>query len=274
MSAESFFISQFSDKSSFIGDDGALIGSLVYSNDAFFENIHFKIVWMSLEQIAYKAMLVNISDAVAMNAEPRYALLSVALPKHYSAKDMKALARGFQKAADKYGIEIIGGDTIANIKLDISVTIISETKRPLLRKGLKPGHLLAYTGSLGRSARELRYLLNGGKVHAASKFVTFDLRQSFVKHATASLTCGMDVSDGIFSDLERLSNVNRVGFNYTKPLSKSLGCSGEEYEMLIGFDSRKRKKMIRIAARERLELTIFAKAVRKGYRNRCKAHHF
>ncbi len=117
-------------------------------------------------------------------------------------------------------------------------------------------------------------MLNGGKVHAASKFVTFDLRQGFISSAAASLSCGMDISDGIFSDLERLSRMNRLGFHYLEPLSNSLGCSGEEYEMLIGFDPRKRKKLMRIAAKERLELTVFAKAVRKGYRNRCKAHHF
>ena len=274
MNAESYFISQFSNKSDFIGDDGALIGKTVYSNDAFFENVHFKTSWMSLKQIAYKAMLINISDAVAMNADPRFALLSVALPSCYNAKDMKALANGFQKAADHYGIEIIGGDTISNVKLDISVTIISETKTPLLRKGLKSKHLLAYTGKIGRSAQDLRYLLSGGEIHTASKFVKFELRRSFVKQATPSLSCGMDISDGVLSDLERLSTLNRLGFKYLKPLSKAVGCSGEEYEMLIGFDPRRRKKIIRIAEKERLPLTIFAKALRKRYRNRCKAHHF
>jgi thiamine-monophosphate kinase len=274
VSAESYFISQFSKKSGFIGDDGAVAGQFVYSNDAFFENVHFKSSWMSLEQISNKAMLVNISDAVAMNAEPKYALLSVAIPGKYSAADMRRLADGFKNAADKYGIEIIGGDTIANVKLDISVTIISKAVRPLYRKGLKKGHLLAYTGRLGRSARDLRYLLRGGKVHSASKFVTFDLRQEFIRSVTPSLSCGMDISDGIFSDLDRLSSVNRIGFEYIGDVSRQLGCSGEEYEMLIGFDHRKRKKVQRLAEKSRTPLTIFAKAVRKGYRNRCKAHHF
>lgn len=274
MSAERYFISQFSKSSSFIGDDGAVVGALVYSNDAFFENVHFKRSWMSLEQISNKAMLVNISDAVAMNAEPKYALLSVAVPKSCSVADMRELANGFKKAADKYGIEIIGGDTIANVKLDISVTIISETGRPLCRKGLKKGHLLAYTGRLGRSARDLRYLLRGGRVHSASKFVTFGLRSDFVRSATSSLSCGMDISDGIFSDLERLSSVNNVGFDYIKAIPRQLGCSGEEYEMLVGFDHRKRKKVQRLAEKSRTPLTIFAKAARKSYRNSCKAHHF
>jgi thiamine-monophosphate kinase len=135
LNLENYFISQF--KSRHIGDDGALIDGTVYSKDAFFENVHFKTSWMSHYQIAAKAMIVNISDAVAMNAEPRYALLSVAMPKNITKNQIRELAAGFQDAALKYGIEIIGGDTIGNIKLDITVTVISKTKNPLTRKGLK-----------------------------------------------------------------------------------------------------------------------------------------
>jgi thiamine-monophosphate kinase len=271
---ETFFISLFANKKEVIGDDGAVIGQMVYSNDAFCENVHFRRSWMRLEQIAYKAMLVNISDAIAMNAVPRYALLSVAIPRGFTTHQMHELSEGFQKAAAAYGVEIIGGDTIADVKLDISVTIIGETDRPLQRRGLKKGHLLAYTGKVGDSAKQLRYLINGGRVHSKSKFVMFPLRGVFIKEATPSLSCGMDISDGIGSDLERLSRLNRVGFRFTKRLGKALLCSGEEYEMLVGFDPRKRKRLMMLAKKHRIPLTVFAEAVRKPYRNSCKAHHF
>ena len=274
MNAEHFFISLFASKSASVGDDGAVCGRYVYSKDAFFENVHFKSGWMSLEQIAYRSMMVNISDAVAMNAVPKYALLAVAMPKGYSAAQMEALHRGFDKAAKRYGIEIIGGDTIANVKLDISVTLISETRRPLLRSGLKTGHLLAYTGVLGRSGRELRYLMSGGRIHGRSKFVNIELRQGFVADAASVLSCGMDISDGLFSDLEKLAEANRCGFCFFKPLSKRLVCSGEEYEMLVGFAPRMRKKMLRLAQKQRMPLTVVGKARRGRFKNRCKAHHF
>ena len=76
MNKEEYFIKQFSGNK-VIGDDGAFIDGFVYSMDAFFENVHFKKEWMSLKQIAYKSMIVNISDAIVMNATPLYALLSV-----------------------------------------------------------------------------------------------------------------------------------------------------------------------------------------------------
>ena len=274
MNAEDYFISLFSDKTAAIGDDGALLGNTVYSKDAFFENVHFSQRWMSLEQIAYKAMMVNISDAVAMNAAPRYALLAVAMPSAMTKHQMVDLHRGFQRGAEEHGVEIIGGDTISNVKLDISVTIVSETTRPLLRKGLKKGHLLAYTGKLGGSGKELRYLLSGGKIHKQSKFVSFSLRRKFVAAASGCLSCGMDISDGLFSDLGKLSAVNGLGYRFFRPISKLTGCSGEEYEMLVGFDPRDRKRIKRLARQTRTPLTIFAKAERRRFVNRCKAHHF
>ena len=67
-------------KSKHIGDDAAVIGGTLYSMDAFFEDVHFRRAWMSMAQIGRKAMLVNISDAVAMNAIPQYALVTVSIP--------------------------------------------------------------------------------------------------------------------------------------------------------------------------------------------------
>lgn len=272
MDLENYFISQF--KNSHIGDDGALIDGVVYSKDAFFENVHFKTAWMSHYQIASKAMVVNVSDAIAMNAKPKYALLGVAMPKSTTKSQMRELALGFQETASKYGVEIIGGDTISNSKLDITITIISKTNKPLRRKGLKIGHLVAHTGELGRSARDLKKVMNLGRLHKKSKFVNIKLRDKFIAKNARFLSSGMDISDGLFSDLGKLSSANRVGFRFKKYISRSVGCSGEEYEMLISFDSRYKKTLQRRAAQCRTPLNIIAKSIRKNYKNSCKAHHF
>jgi len=272
LSLESYFISRF--KSVHIGDDGALIDSFVYSKDAFFEGVHFKTSWMSYYQIAKKAMLVNISDAIAMNAKPKYALLSVAMPKNITKSQMRELACGFEDVADQYGIEIIGGDTISNIKLDITITIVSEVKKPLLRKGIREKHLLAYSGTLGKSAKDLKKLLNFGNIHKKSKFVDIKLRGGFVKKSNRFLSAGMDISDGLFSDLDKLAKVNKTGFRFYRYIPRDVGCSGEEYEILVAFDRRYKKAVLRRAEQSRTPLSIFATAVRKKYTNRCKAHHF
>ena len=271
---ENYFIKQFSKNSKIIGDDGAVIGEFVYSNDAFFENVHFKKEWMNLKQIARKAMLVNISDAIAMNAKPKYALLTVAIPKEYSKKDMKKLASGFLEVANEYGIEIIGGDTISNTKLDISITIISKTKKPKLRSSVKKDDLLCYTGSLGTVKRDLETLLIGGKIAKKSKFIEPRLNRAFFYEVSKYVNASMDISDGLFFELERLSKESKIGFDFFYDISKNIGCSGEEYELLFSFSPQHLAKIEYIAKKHNVRTNIFAKAVDGKYNCDCKNHHF
>jgi len=273
MNKEDFFIKQFSN-SKFIGDDGAVVGRYVYSQDAFFENVHFKTSWMSLKQIAKKAMLVNISDAIVMNAIPKYALLTVAIPKSYSKIDLIELADGFKQVASKYGIEIIGGDTIANVKLDISVTIISKTKKAVLRTGTNVGDLVCYTGKLGSCKRDLDLLLNNKTISKKSKFIKPKLNASFFYDIAPYINSALDISDGLFFELERLSKSNKVGFDFFEKISKNIGCSGEEYEVLFTYSQNNRKKIEKIAKKHKVKLNTFAQAVEGEYQNKCQGHHF
>ena len=84
----------------------------------------------------------------------------------------------------------------------------------------------------------------------------------------------MDISDGLYSDLDKITTLNKIGIDFITDIPTSVGCSGEEYEMLVAFDRRDKKAVLRRAAQSRTKLTIFANAVRKKYVNRCKAHHF
>lgn len=274
MNIENHFIQMMSKSKTPIGDDGAVIGKWIYSKDVFFENVHFKREWLTPYQIATKAMLVNISDAIAMNAVPVYALLGVAMPKSMSLYDRQELSRGFLECAQEFGVEIIGGDTIGNTKLDLSITIVSKSNHPLLRKGLKCGDIIAHTGNLGHSLRQLRYLMAKGCVNSNSRFVKPDLRQKFIAKSRYYLRCGMDISDGLFSDTQKLCSTNRLNIHWNKKLPKSIGCSGEEYEMLVAFDPRNLQKIKRIANLARTPLKIIGSAKRGTAKNRCKAHHF
>jgi len=272
LNLENYFISLFQNNR--IGDDGAFIDGFVYSKDAFFEDIHFKSSWMSYYQIARKAMLINISDAIAMNAKPKYALLCVAMPSNISKSKMRELACGFKDIAKEFDLEIIGGDTISNTKLDITITIISQTKRPLLRSKAKLGDIFAYTGELGSSKKDLKKLLSGGFIHKNSKFINIKLRDKFIKNTSRFLSAGMDISDGLFSDLDKLTSSSRIGLRYTRRFSKELGCSGEEYEMLVSFNKRDEKAIKRRAIQSRTPLNIIGVGSRVKYTNRCKSHHF
>ncbi len=272
MDKESFFISLFNNK--FIGDDAAYIDGYIYSVDAFFEDVHFKREWMSLYEIGQKAMLVNISDVIAMNAKPKYALIALSMPNDMKPSQMQELASGLQEAAKEYGIEIIGGDTIGGKKIDISITLVSTSKKPIFRKSIKEGYLLAYTGELGSVRKDLDALLRGRRVSKYSKFKKPLLRKDFMQRASRFIKAAMDISDGLFDDLAKLSRLNKIGFEFFEKIPKRVGCSGEEYELLFAFDKRDVKKIENIAKMTRTPITIFAKAALKPYRNICKPHHF
>ncbi len=275
MNKEDYFIRQFKNThKNIIGDDGAVIGSHVYSMDAFFEDVHFKRKWMSLKEIARKAMIVNISDAIVMNAVPKYALLSVAIPKNFSMDDLKELAKGFKSIAKKFGIKIIGGDTISNNKLDISITIISKTKKPIFRKGLKKDDLLCYTGELGTCKKDLELLLSGKKVSKKSKFIKPKLKPEFFYEIAPYINCALDISDGLFFELERVSRINNLGFDFFEQVSNEVGCSGEEYEILFSFSQKNKDMVYKIAKKHEVNLNIFAKAVDGTYKCDCQNHHF
>jgi len=270
---ENYFISKFTD-SKFIGDDGAVVGKYVYSMDAFFENVHFRSSWMSLKQIAMKSMLVNISDAIVMNAIPKYALLSVAIPPYFTCDDLDQLASGFKKIAKQYDMIIIGGDTISNNKLDISITIISETQKPVYRTGTNEGDFVCFTGELGSVKKDLDKLLSGKKVKKSSKFIKPKLNASFFYEISPYINSALDISDGLFFELERLSKANKIGFDFFDDIKKEVGCSGEEYEVLFTFDPKHTKKISKIAKKHNVTLSIFAKAINGKYECDCRSHHF
>jgi len=269
---EQYLINSLSSKH--IGDDAAVIGDTLYSMDAFFEDVHFKREWMTMSQIGQKAMLINLSDAIAMNAEPKFALVTVSLPKDLTEVQIDELTQSLELTAKEYGCEIIGGDTIGGDKLHLSITIISKSKKPLLRKGLKQGDLLAFTGILGESKRDLDALLKGEKIAENSRFFKPVLRAEFVFKARDYLRTGMDISDGLFCDTNKLLDINKYGFDIFEDIDDITGLSGEEYEMLVSFAPEHYGEVMEAAEATNTPLTVFAKVANNEDRYPCKSHHF
>ena len=272
MNKEDYLIKKLS--SPYIGDDGAIVGDKIYSMDAFFEGVHFRREWMSLKQIARKAMLINISDAVAMDAKPLYALVTLSLPSDIEEVEIDEIVTSIDETAKEFGCEIIGGDTIGGERLNFSITIISMSKNPLTRKGLKEGNFLAYTGHLGESKRDLNQLFRGEEIADDSRFIEPILRQEFITKARPYLSVGMDISDGLFCDTNKLLDYNSIGFESTVDIADEIGSSGEEYEMLIGFDVNRLDAILGIADELDMDLTLFARVVDNKNRFNCVGHHF
>lgn len=269
---EQYLINRLSSKH--IGDDAAVIGDMLYSMDAFFEDTHFKREWMSIAQIGRKAMLINISDAIAMNAKPLYALVTVSIPKDMTEAQIDELTESMDKTAKEYGCEIIGGDTIGGEKLHLSITIVSQSDTPLMRTGLKEGDLLAYTGVLGGSKRDLDALYRGEKIADDSRFFDPVLRADFVAKARPFLRTGMDISDGLYCDTNKMLDLNKYGFHEFEKIEDEIGFSGEEFEMLVSFAPEHYSEVMQIAEETNTPLTVYAKVAKNEVRYPCKSHHF
>lgn len=134
----------------------------VASTDLLVEHVHFDLLTTPAGHLGGKAIGVNVSDICAMNATPRYALVSIAVPQAYPVELLEGIYRGMAHAAEQYGVAIAGGDTSSSKSgLCISVTIVGEAPEEMLayRKGARVGDLVCVTGTLGGAAAGLKVLL-------------------------------------------------------------------------------------------------------------------
>src|SRR5262249_23165817 len=108
--------------------------------------------------LGHKALAVNLSDLAAMGADPRWATLAIALPEA-DEKWLGAFADGFFRLADRWELELIGGDTTRGA-LAISVTVIGEVPPGLAlrRDAALAGDDIWLSGSTGEAALALAHL--------------------------------------------------------------------------------------------------------------------
>ncbi|MGP1484684.1 MAG: thiamine-phosphate kinase [Campylobacter sp.] len=273
MDKESLIIQKF--QNSFIGDDGAVVDKFVYSKDLFAQNSHFKLGWLSLKEIGYKAMIVNFSDAVVMNAKPKFALLGLGLPKNLSLNQINELQSGITAACDEFGVKIIGGDTISSSEIFISVTIISHLcGKAVMRNAAKINDFIAFTGNIGNSLKGLKTLFRGGNIGSKSRFKRPVLKDNFFYSSAKIINSAMDISDGLSSDLFKLCKQSKCGAKITKKLSKTQLNSAEEYEILFTFSPKNILKIKNLAKKTRTKITIFGKITKGNLKDYAKKHHF
>lgn len=280
MDMEAHFISTLNKHNitRFLGDDGAVVGRFVYAMDLFCEGVHFLVPQFSYYQVAKKAFLVNISDILAMGAKPKYAMLGISLSDSMKFRDIDELQRGFSAVCKDFDIKIIGGDTIKDKKLNIAITMIGfAPRRPILRSNFKVGDIVFYTHSrknpLGRAIKDMRYLYRGGTIARGSKFYAPTLYAKFIYDILDFVRGGMDISDGLFNELNRISALNSVKFRFFKRVHRANALSGEEYEFLFSIHARDEVRLRRIAKKCRINLVKLARLTRGKERYHCIKWH-
>jgi len=259
-----------------VGDDAAILDyqdkQVVVSSDLLTEGVHFNLMYAPLKHLGYKAVVVNLSDVYAMNAIPKQITVNLALSGKFSVEAVDDLYAGIHLACEKYGVDLVGGDTTSSLTgLTISITVLGEVEKDaaVLRSGAKPNDLLCVTGDLGGAYMGLQLLERENEVfkvnpkmqpqmegydYILERQLKPEARQDIVaafQKIGIKPTSMIDVSDGLSSEIMHLCKNSKVGCNLheekipmdeqTKAMAEEMNINplvaalngGEDYELLF-----------------------------------------
>ncbi|MBO7127411.1 thiamine-phosphate kinase [bacterium] len=245
------------EKNAFIGDDCAVWNekSLVVTTDHFCENIHFNLSFMPAEAVGWRLMAANASDVISMGSKPTHYLLNIAIPDG-GFENAKKMIEGIHNFAEKYRIELLGGDTTAAEKFTLGVTMFGEKpEKPLLRSVAKPGDFVYLASETGLSLCGYKALKKGldGFEKSKERFLYPD-PFLHIPHKISELNAAIDISDSLLSELRLLCALSDVSIKidaekipvheevalgsklFSIPLLNLLFGSGEEFIMLFSAD--------------------------------------
>jgi len=219
-----------------VGDDAAVIDhygkQTVITTDLLIENIHFDLIYTPLKHLGYKSVIINLSDVYAMNAIPTQITLSLGISNRFSLEALDEFYAGVYAACDKYGVDLVGGDTSSSQKgFIISVTAIGEVapEKFVQRSTANKGDLLCCSGDLGAAYLGLIFLEREKKIFLESPGVKPDLEEEryvigrllkpeaqkdiieFFESSDISPTSMMDISDGLSSEILHICKESELG---------------------------------------------------------------
>lgn len=222
-----------------VGDDAAVMDyggmQTLVTTDLLLEGVHFNLEYVPLKHLGYKAAVVNFSDIYAMNATPTQITVSLGISRRFTLEQVEELYSGIRLACERYGVDLVGGDTSASMTgLTISITCLGTAKAEdiVYRNGAKENDLICVTGNLGTAylgllllERERRAL--AGQQKAAQEVAAFEGREYLLERqlkpearrdiiaklqkAGIKPTAMMDVSDGLSSELLHICSQSGVG---------------------------------------------------------------
>ena len=236
-----------------IGDDCAVlpIGGdevLVFTADLLVEQIHFLREAATPEEVAHKALHVNLSDVASMGVRPVATLLSVALPREMMQGDWaERFTQGYIRASKACDVALIGGDTTASERdIVINVPAIGRGSRSCLkrRSAARVGDLVCVCGELGASGAGLRELLSGNPESPLArlhKLPTAQIREGILLGEWPEVHAMMDLSDGLAGDLRHILKASQTGAEVALeqiPVAEGADLDtalsgGEDYKLLL-----------------------------------------
>lgn len=219
-----------------VGDDAAVIDHFgkqtVITTDLLVEGVHFDLVYTPLKHLGYKSVVVNLSDIYAMNATPTQIVIGIGFSNRFSLEALDEFYEGVYAACERYGVDLVGGDTTSSQKgFIISITAIGEVAPDqfVKRSTAQKGDLLCVSGDLGAAYLGLLFLEREKKIFLESPGVQPDLEGedyvigrllkpearrdiiSFLASQEILPTSMIDISDGLSSEVLHICKQSQLG---------------------------------------------------------------
>ena len=219
-----------------VGDDAAILDQFgkqtVITTDLLIEGVHFDLMYSPLKHLGYKSVIVNLSDIYAMNAIPTQILLSLGISSKFSIEALDEFYEGVYAACEKYGVDLVGGDTASSQKgFIISVTAIGEVTpdKFVKRSTAQKGDLICVSGDLGAAYIGLLFLEREKKIYLENPSIQPDLENEtyvvgrllkpearkeiieFFEKEKITPSAMMDISDGLSSDILHICKQSNLG---------------------------------------------------------------
>ena len=270
-----------------VGDDAAVIDHFgkqtVVTTDLLIEGVHFDLSYTPLKHLGYKAVIANLSDVYAMNAVPTQITLSLGISNRFGLEALDDFYEGVYAACEKYGVDLVGGDTTTSQKgFIISVTAIGEVApdKFVKRSTAQKGDLLCVSGFVGSAYVGLLFLEREKKIFIESPGVQPDLEGEsyvigkllkpearkdiieFFEKQEIIPTSMIDISDGLSSEILHIckdSNLGCVLYEEKIPVAEEMkkaafkfeidptACAlsgGEDYELLFTISQTDYDKLV------------------------------
>lgn len=235
--------------------------ALIFKTDPIVEGVHF-LPDDAPEDLAWKALAVNVSDLAAKAARPVAYLLALTLPAKPEAEWMRRFAEGLRVAQTAFGCVLIGGDTDRSSgPLSIAVTAIGEARvgQMVRRAGAMTGDAIYVSGTLGAAALGLRLRLDAevlewplteaDQTAAQARYLRPEPRLGLRAALRAHARSAMDISDGLLKDLDRMCRLSdrgariemaalplaggvQAGLAVARAAALRLATAGDDYEIL------------------------------------------
>jgi thiamine-monophosphate kinase len=270
-----------------VGDDAAVIDHFgkqtVVTTDLLIEGVHFDLSYTPLKHLGYKSVIVNLSDIYAMNAIPTQIVIAIGISNRFSVESLDEFYEGVYAACEKYGVDVVGGDTTTSQKgFIISITAIGEVApdKYVKRSTARKGDLLCVSGDLGAAYIGLLFLEREKKIFQESPGVQPDLEGEsyvigrllkpearkdiieFFAENNIMPTSMIDISDGLSSEILHICKASELGcmlYEEKVPVAEAMklaafkfeidptACAlsgGEDYELLFTLPQADHDKLV------------------------------